>query len=343
MALWNGLSINTTETAMVFNQLADDKTINIVRKMNSLAYKVLNKTEVGSNPNAKVNFRKVQKVSGHNIEYRLRGKLYSSLATVADGSGEYAAQTPEYISDMEAANEFALTHYVHQVAVPNHEVARFRGHEAKTLDFIQERFDAEMLTIEKELGTQMNSANNASRTQLSGWPWAVSDGVSSGESGNAIYGLLDRSDSANADYRGYNIVGQGTQTTRALRQAQNNIRINGGNPSLGICAATVYGIHQALLEGYQIVTDVTALMEYGSDSFRYNGIDFMLDKYAPAGVLGLLDCEVWDFYMNKDGLTSSGLMEAPWLVASHVINTEFWCGFFTKHPGRNGKITGITS
>lgn len=342
MALWSGLTINTTETAMVYNKLSSMNTINIVRKMNSLAYKVLSKTEVGSNPNAKVNFNKVKNVTGGKIEYRLRGKLYANLATVADGSAEYAAASPEWISDMEGNNEFITTHYSHQVAIPNHEVERFRGKEAKTLDFIQERYDAEMLTIEKELGTQINSTNNASRTQLSGWPWAVSDGVSTGETGNIIYGLLDRSDAGNVDYRGYNIVSQGTLTTKALRLAQNSIRINGGNPTLGIAAATVYGILQMLLEGYQIVTNIASSLDYGSDTFSYNGIEFMLDKYCPAAVLGLLTPSSWDFYMNKEGLTTTGIMDAPWLNSSHVINTEFWAGFFTKSPSWNGKITGIT-
>lgn len=343
MALWNGAAINSNETAMVFNQLYNRKALSMVRKKNALLYAILGKEETGSNPNGEVKFKRLTKISGHNIEVKLRGKTYANLATVADGSGEYATYTPEYISDVFGANEFALTHYTHQVAIPSHEINRFKGEEAKTLSYIGDVFETIMLTYEKELGTQINSTNNASRTQLSGWPWAASDGASSGETGNAVYGLLDRSDAGNVDYRGYNIVGQGALTLKAIRQVINNVQINGGNPDTGICAATVYGIIQMLLEGYTIVTDVKALDEYGSKFFRYAGVDFMLDKYAPANVLGLLDSSTWMFYMNKMGLSTDGIIPAPWFVSTHIINYEFYCGMFCELPSHNGKIAGITS
>lgn len=345
--LWTGTAINSNATAMVFNQLFNKKALPMVRKKNGLLYKVLGKEEVFSNPSAPTGFQRLKKVTGKNVEVKLLGKLRNSgsgaqLQTVSDGSSEVASATADYDSALFGAAEFSLAHYAHKYAIPHSELDRFAGDEAKTASYIDDIFDMLVYTMEDVVGTAINTAQNCARTTIGGWPWAVSDGQSSGESSYASYGTIDRSDTGNNNFDAYVLPNTGTLTLGAIRTVQDNVAANGGNPSLGIAAVTVYGLVRQLVEQYTIVQYNADKTEFGGKYFSYDGIDFVLDQRAPSAVLGLLEPESWAFYMNEYNFTKGGIINDPSLVASYSINWGFWCQFIATAPSHNGKLTGVT-
>ncbi len=340
--LWYDSTINTNALSGMFNQLYSKEAINIVRKKNGLAYSILGKKEAGSNPYEKATWERLNTISGYQIEFRDRGKLLAGLATVADGSAEVATNTPDYVGNRYGAMLFDLTHYVENLAVPRSEMDRIKGNEAKTVSWIQDQFTDVMLTIEKEIGTQINSANAPARTQLGGWPWAASDGVTSGETAFSEYGNIDRSQSSNIDFRGQ-VVSSSTFDLNKLSQLRNLIIVAGGTPDVAIAAATVYNIAEAALTPYTIIDSYSDLMEFGSLYFRFRGMNFMLDKYAPASTLGVLDSSSWVFYLNESDFVAQGLTPRLDLVAAYGMQFNMWIGFLCKNPQYNGKLVNITN
>ena len=349
MAIWAGATVNTNELAAVFNQLANKKLVPMVRRHSPLFTLLTGEADSGflfdgkTNPYAAFKAQRMRKITGHNIEVRLRGALLSGLATVADGSAEYATATPDYGSAKYGAAEFAITHYAHNVAFPSHEIDRFAGDEAKTMDWIDDEFEGLALGIAKEVETQIGGANATSRTQLGGWQYAVSDGVSTGETSYATYGLIDRSDSGNADFRGNNDVTGGTLTTAKIRAQRLLCNARGGQPNLGVAGRTVYDIVYALVEPYAHVTYDEKMAEFGSENVKYQGVTYLFDNYTSSGVLGLLDTSTFMFYMKDKNFVKSYVQNAPWLVASDVLNYELWCQLVCMKPNSNAKLTSIVA
>src|SRR2546423_2154728 len=120
--LWTGTSINSTETAMVFNQLFNRKAIAMVRKKNGLLYAILGKSENGSTPELGPKYPGEKKITGHQIEVKLLGKL-KTIATVADGvATEGATATLTNSADYWGAAVFDLAHYKDAHGLPESEI-----------------------------------------------------------------------------------------------------------------------------------------------------------------------------------------------------------------------------
>lgn len=344
MGLWNGTTINTTAAAQMFNQLWNYAAIAMVRKQNGLLYAIMDKSwNDTQTPGGGRQWNRSQKITGNKIEIKLRGKL-DSTTKVADGSSELATVTPAFASDEYGAVTWDLTHYTLTKGVPSSQWMRIKGDEAKTKSFIGEVFEGIMLSYENDWGTDINANSSTApgRTQMGNWVQAVSDGVSSGESGFATYGL-DRSDSANADYRGNVTVSTGQLTLGKVKTLKNTIRAAGGQPSLLVSGTTVYTSFETLIEGFAHVTYDETWSKFGGEYVRYSNMTSVQDNRAPASMMGMLTPESWLWVMSQSGFDDTAFIKDPSRVAARVVPTEAWAGLFCTTPSYNGKLTGITS
>lgn len=346
--LWTGTSINSTETAMVFNQLWNLTAVEMVRKKNGFLYAILGKMENGATPLDGVSFQRMQKVTGKNIEVKLLGKL-KSIPTVADGSAEFTAATPTNTQDYWGAAEFSLAHFKDVHALPESEIDRFAGDELKTSNYLDQVFRMLVLSLEDTWGSSSSSYGGIhdtkapSRTVLGGWQYAVSDGTTSGESSYATYGTIDRSDSGNADFRSTVTGSVGDLTLAKVQTLQNTIIGKGGMPNIGIAHTTPYTKIQQLVQGYTHVTYEEDWARFGGTWCEFSGIKFILDQRAPSSVLGLIDPETWVWYQRDIDFTKAGVVHVPTYVGSYVLNWGAWVQDICVRPASNGKLTGITS
>lgn len=347
MALWANSAINTTATAMLFNQLWDEKSIPMVRKKNGFVYLLLGKKEVGSTPGMPQGWNRMKKVSGLKVEVRLLGKL-DTINKTADGiATEGATVTPVNSGDYYGASTFALTHLTQTFGILHSELALIKGKEAKTANFLGEVFDRMMLSYENVLGTDLHAtgaSTDPTRTTLGSWNWAVSNGlVADSEDTYASYGGIDRSDSANADFRSVVTSSTGDLTLKKIRTNRNLVIANGGTPNCGIAGTTVYGKVQDLVEPYTHVTFDPKMSDFGSDYVGFSNIMFTMDQRAPTQTLGLLEPDSFAWYEQKDGNSNSGVTWDPSRVSLSVVLFENWAQLICLCPSHNGKLTGITS
>lgn len=347
MALWAGSAINSTETAMVFNRLYNLKAMEMVRKKNALLFKLMGKPDIGNvNENTRLKFERSRIVTGKNIEIKLLGAL-GAPATVADGSAELATVTRQFSSTTFGAAEFPLTHYAWTQGIPSSQMRRYKGPQAKTAGFYDEVLNYVMLSYQDVLGTAIHdSAGTAviSRTVMGSWTYGVSDGVSTGETTDnfKLYGTIDRSDSANADFRGIVSTSTGALDLNKIRTYANQADANGGVVDTGICGTTLYTKVQQLVEPYVQTNYSEDLAAFGGRYVRYAGIDFMHDQRTTSGVLGLLDSSTWLWVQNDDDLTDVGVIKDPSIVDGYVLPTAMWCQLICCKPNANAKLTGVT-
>lgn len=346
--LWYGSNINSTETATVFNQLYSMTAIEQVRKKNGVLYAVLGKAEVGATPLDGISFERRQKVSGNKVEVDILGKL-KTIATVADGSAEYAAATLSNTQDYWGGMEFALAHFKDVHPLMESEVDRFQGDELKTASYLDRVFRMLMLSLEKAWGSGsataggINDTKAPARTTLGGWQWPVSDGVSSGESAYATYGTIDRSDAGNADARATVTPGTGDLTLTKIQTLRNTIITQGGMPSLGVAHTTPYTKIQGLVQNYTHTVFTEDWSRFGGDWVEFSGTRFILEQQAPTDVVGLLDPTSFVWYERDIPFTKKGLVYADTLQATYLINWGAWAQMICLRPASNGKLTGVTS
>ena len=341
MALWNGTTLNNNVLAQVFNQLFNTKAIEMVRHENGLLYAILGKSWRDSNPNVGTQFERLERISGNQIEVKLLGAL-DTISTVADGSAELASSTPAYTSNMFGSATFDLTHYAQTKGVPSSEYNRIMGKEAKTVKYVDDVFNQVLLSLENQIGNDLGGSNAPARTTLGGWQYAVSDGVSSGESSYSSYGLA-RSDSANVDFRSYVNPNTGDLTLGKIRYVKNQNRVHGGKNQIGLAEISVFTKIQQLVEAYTVIESNSDWAEFGGEYVQYGKTRYIMDQRGPTGVMGILDPESWVFYQNMINFTEAGFIRAPHLVAGYVLPWECWCQLICLQPSRNGKLTGINT
>lgn len=345
MALWAGTAINTTETAMVFNQLYNLRALPMVRKKNGLLYRVLGKRDIGSTRKGDTQFERSSKITGSNVEVKLRGKL-STPVTVADGSAELVTVTPDFAADEHGGAVFPLTHYTHTKGIPSSQMRRYKGKEAKTDGFYEEQLEGIILAYEALWRTALHSTTFTTaigRTVLGSWCMAVSDGISAGETGDGakLYGTIDRSDAANIDYRGILDDAGGATTLARIRANVNAADANGGTTDTGIAGTVLYTKIQLLLENYVQITDVSDMTEFGGRYCKYDGVTFTHDQACPSTHIGLLDSSTWGWWSSDDNMTD-GVIKDPSRLAGWVIPTESWNQFICLSPNRNVKMKNYT-
>lgn len=348
MALWDSSVINSNETAKVFNQLASKKAVPMVRKKNGLLYAFLGKMEVGGEPGGGTGFQRLNKVTGKNIEVQLLGKL-PAPATVADAN-QIDTATLTFTTDYWGGAEFALAHYQYTHPIPDSEYDRFEGDEAKTLSYIDDVMDLVMLGYEKVWGTAFwvtGTSGAPSRTILGSVPFAVAGNNTTGAvnwaSNGSSYGTIDRTVALNADFRGTFEGGIGDLTLKKIRDNKNTVKLAGGLIKLGASNSAVYGKVEQLVEAYTEVNYDKTWSEFGGEYVRYAGITFVLDNYAPAGTLALLEPESWGLWMQATGMTRSGIVFDPSRRGTWVLPTRYWMQSICKCPSHNALLVDITS
>lgn len=346
MALWNGSNINSTETAMVFNQLYDrGRAIAMVRKKNGFLYGILGKSEKGGASGNGLKFKNERKITGNNVEVKLLGKL-KTIATVAGGSAEMAVATLTNSQDYWGASEFALAHYKDAHGLPESEVHRYEGNELKTANYLDEVFKMLVLSLENTWGTALHATGASvgpSRTVFGSWIHAVSDGVSSGETNYASYGTLSRTDSGNADFRSIVNINTGDLTIPKFQLVLNQVIANGGMPSFAVAHTTPYSKLQQLAQGYSHVVYDEDWSKFGGTYVKIGNVVIILDQRCPSDTVGLIDPEEWVWYRKDINFTRSGIVESPIHVASYVLNWGAWVQPICLCPSHQGKMTGITS
>lgn len=348
MALWAGTAINTNETAMVFNKLANKKAIAMVRDKNAFTYAVLGKEETGSTPGSSTGFQRLKQTTGKDVEVKLLGEL-ATPATAAD-STQVDAATVTWNDNMFGAAVFPYAHYSNVFPIPESELDRFRGDELKTLNYLDEFFDYAMLSYENVWGTAFGKSSSLaepSRTVLGSYVFAIAGnntGAVDWANNGSTYGTINRADSANVDFRGNYYGAQGDLTLPKIRTAKNACVVKGYKPSFAVAAETVYGKVEQLVEAYSQVTYDKQWSEFGGEYVRYAGMAFALDPYAASGQLAIMTPETWLLYMNSNQpFTSTGVVKDVTKIATYVLHTTFWMQLVCKAPCGNAILTGITS
>lgn len=346
MALWAGTSLNTNETAFLFNKLATRKAIAMVRKNHGLTYALLGKREAPS-PDGMTRFQRLQTITGNKIEQRLLGNLRTP-ATLADAN-QTDAVTLSWDNDAWGAAEWSMTHYTDTVPLPNSEMDRIRGDEAKTASFIDEFLEYVMLGYEKKWGTDMHrtgysgGVGDASRILLMSVPYAIEGYDGAWTDAADDYGTIARDDSGNADFRGQVQSSVGTLTLAKIRTSMFATKAYNGTPSVGVGDGTVLNKVHQLVENYSQVTYNEKWSEFGGEYVRYAGIDWLYDNDTPSGYAYLLTPETWRLYMKSTApFTESGIILDPSKKASYVLPTQFWMQLVCLHPAQNAVLKGIT-
>jgi hypothetical protein len=342
VALWDGLTINTNETALVFNQLYNKKSISVVSKANGLLWAITGKKSRVAPPGGQYEFDRVEKITGNRMEVKFLGHV-GTPTTVADGAAELATVNlaGNYNAAEWGAQEFPLSHYTWAEPIPASELDRFAGDESKTLSFIDEKFTKVMESYDIVWGTGLNSANTQARVTLGGWQWAVSDGVEAAAA-YAVYGLLNRADAANADFRSIVDTTGGELTIVGIQGNLDLVGENGGKPDVAPVRAAMMTKVRALVESHTHITQDSKWSEFGNDWVRINGVTFTLDRYAPTGILPLLDSRGWAFWLKTTGF-SSGIVKDRSRVAGYVMPSECWIGNVCVRASWQAKMTGLNS
>ncbi len=346
MALWNGTDLNKTALASMFNQMwTKNGAISIVRKANGLLYAVMDKSWEPAPPRDGFSIKRMTKVSGNQIEVRLRGKN-ETLSTVADGAAELSAPAMIYSDNTFGAAKFDLTHYANKYGVPDSEYDRIVGDESKTKSFVADKMLSITEDHENEWGNQINGAQvGFTRTQMGSWIHAVSDGVTTGETSYATYGLINRTDAANADFRGVVNYLNRTMTLADIVSTRNLTRKNGGNVKLLLSETTVYSALESKLMNTQVVVNYDEKWsQFGGQYWRFAGMVGVMEHRMPTGVLGGLDTDTWAFWMD-DKKPFSGdrtLIVDPSIAAGRVVLPRFWTQLLCNKPNSNFKITAIS-
>lgn len=353
MALWAGSTLNTNETASVFNQLNSLKALAIVRKKNFLLYRFLGKMDLVQGPKgAMTKFDRSTKITGRNIEVRLMGKL-KTIGKLADGAEEVAAVALTHVADVFGGAEFPLTHYADTHPVPSSELDRFAGDEAKTSSFLDDIFEYLMLSDENTLGADIHSVAGGTaigRKVMGSWCHAISTGGGdggadgSGETGAAFrnYGTLDRQDAANADFRGIVAQTVGALTLAKLRAQINAADANGGTIQTGVAGTTLYTSIESLVEPYVHTVNSDEMIDFGGRYVKYAGVVYGHDQRAPASTIGLFDDSTWLFVNNAEKFTRSGLVVDPSKADTHVLPWKAWRQLICRKPNSNVKMLGVS-
>lgn len=365
MALWQGSQFNSTESAMVVNKIANRKAIAIVQRGNPLLYKLIGKTDPVSVHKGMTKTERSENITGKNYEVRLLGSLLPTTK-VADGAEELATATQQFDPNQFGSAEFALSHYTFTQSFPSSQLFRFKGDEAKTADFIDEQFGAVMLSYEKDMGRDLNSDGGAAavakgatpntvvvgRKQFGSWLFAVSTGGgtggadATGENQAAFrnYGTIDRQDPANADFRGVVSAATGAVTLKTLRAYRNLVSDNEGLTDTVLAGQVLYTKLEDLIEQSTRleVDNGQDRIEFGGISFRYAGMDVLLDTRCPDGTIGGLDSRWWTFLKKAEDMTKSGIIVHPGATAAHVLITEMWAQLVCKRPNAQFKLLGCT-
>lgn len=345
MALWAGSSFATNEATMVVNKMLTDRAVPMVEKKNAFLRKIIGKRVGGRGTTASPwQYERVMFTSGKDAQVNLLGRA-PEPATLADGSAEIAASAPNYYTNMFGAATFPLTHYLQEYAIPKSEMMRFRGDDARTKNYLLEVMDAMIIGTENKLATDMHSTTGtsvASRTVFNSWEFGVSDG-STDSSADAfkLYGTLDRSDAANADFEAIVVDKAAAVITLAdIDYYLLQVDANGGDTDLGLTGSSVYASLYNQAKAYITVENAgKERLEVGNRTFTYAGVEFLHDSRTASGRLGLLDTSHWVFVVGDSSVSTSEVLPAPHLKSTEaLIKNDFFATLVCKKPNTQLKV-----
>lgn len=344
-ALWDGTSLNTTFLTNTWNQLwKDNMPVEIVRKHNGLLYKILGKKT--KTPNGSFSFERMESVTGNKIEIQFLGKLDDIPTLALANEGDSATVT--HADDYWGSVEFDFTHYNLTPGIKVSEWVQIQGKEVKGARFFKKRHRQIMLSLENTIGNGINSATAVStyRTSIGTWRHAMSDGVSTGETTYATYGL-NRADSANADIRGATTqTGVGAITVQKLQKSCLDIAANGGSlADFGICGADVYNYVWNAVTQYTHITQKGSMNEFEGMWVGFGNVDYLFDQRAAAGVLGHGTSEDWGFWKKDVDMFDKESMwvRDPSKKAMRVAPFDVYAQFLCSRPSGSQLLTGIDS
>lgn len=345
MAIWAGSTYNNTNIASMTNQVWGAKAYDVVRNQNAFLYAILGKRWLDTNGagGTRVNFERLHRITGYQVKTRFLGVL-NTIATVADGSAELATATRVWANNYFGAAVFDLTHYAQTDAIPSNEWNRIKGKEAETSNFLAERMDQIMLSFERTLGTAINATVNTgfTRTVMGNIRHACSDGVTTGETTYATYGTLDRSDSANVDFRGKVTGSTGILSLEKIQTHRNTISDAYKRPDIGLGDITTITEIQGLLNGFTVIESDDEWKKFAGDYVQIGSTRYLMDGLCAANILYHINSDTFGIWENEMGLSTDGWMRDPNAVAGYIMPWEYWCGIFCNRPKGNGILTGIT-
>lgn len=336
MALWAGTAINTDELTTVFNRLFNRKLIDQVSDKKGLLEVIMGKPSPNPDKAGAKAFQRIRGIpTGKDIEVKLLGS-YKSIGTIADGAAEVASTVGAVVEKYGAA-VFAPTHYNDQHWIPASQYQRYKGDEAKTLNFIQDEYDWLIASFRETLAAGVSGTANQLRLSLGSWEYAVTN--------DNTYGTIDRSDAGNIDFRGLEKDTFGAFTLDKLQTEYTTLKAQEGYPDVMVAVGTVYNfvIRELRNEG-------TLIVNYGSDgrvgaggsSFAWQGMDLILDPHTSAETLGLLESKSFVMYMDDDGMNPSAMVDTS-KKAAMLINMNGWNAFICVIPKHNLKCNGVTT
>jgi len=334
MALWAGTSLNTNILASAFNNLLSKKAVNFARDRYALLGALMGdpKTGVGD---ADPMFDKANKVSGNKHEIRLIGAI-PTITPTASGSALVGSASGNYDVDAFGAFEFDLTNLPFTQDLPQTEIDKIAGDEAKTASWLDDITNEYVMPGFFDLiNSKINSNTNApSDTEITSWVHIIAT--------DNTYGL-DRTDSANANFRGNVNSSTGTLGLNHINGDKNTIATKGGLARLGIAGETVYGIVEQLIQPFAHVTYDADVAKFGATDAQFANIRWLLEADAPTQTYGMLDPRDWGFVMRKGKIETFGPERYMGLVAGYRMQFYTAVQLYCKNPRKNVRRTGITA
>src|SRR3990167_2008840 len=292
--IWFGTDLNTTALSSNVNRWMElNFTPWVVQNMGFL-YSMLGITGMGqaaANPNWSKIFSKDYESRGNALVVRGLGEL-DTISGLADANQTDAATITWNQDDIGGA-VFQWSHYNHRVPIVDSQYKLIRGDTARTMGFMQDKLEALKWAWHTALANAVEGTDNQLRATVGGWQWAVSDGVSTGETGYATYGTIDRSDSGNTFFRGNTTVLGRDLELKDLDGLKADIVIDGGRPKVGLAGKTPYNKIKGEQRGYAAANPINWTMYKGDTPVHYDGIDYCLATRGSDTVLGMFTPESW--------------------------------------------------
>jgi hypothetical protein len=340
LGLWQGTALNTNALAKLFNHVHTNRSVGMVIKATPLLNSMMGRP--GDDGKSAYNknvggWGKSKVITGEKYEVSLLGALMTP-ATVADGSAELTAATIAYNSARHGAAEFPLSHWALTPGIPSSEYNRIRGDDAKTISWAGEFYDEVVASYDDVIAADLHEDSTSkppARDQFGSWITAIDDGNT--------YGTIDRSDSANADYKGVVSTTTGTLTIPKIQEYINRARMNRGKIRVGVMGITLYNAWQQLIQPYSQATYNKDMAMFGSENVQFMGVDWVLDPDCPSTKIGGFDPSTWVVVTNKYPFTDGGIVKEPTLVAGYIMPTELWAQNICIKPNSNVKWEDVTA
>lgn len=358
MALWDpDTGPDFVRSAMVWNTMANEGAlVDQVARKNAFLHSILGMAD----PNASAEernqpWKKVKKCTGDRIEVRIHG-AYNTPVIVAR-TAQADARTAALNTSWAYTAKFDLPLITNHHDLGVTEIDHYAGKEEKGDDFLQEVFDHLSGSMNNFLGTKMGlapdnaSAGKPSSSVIGSWAYAIAGDDPTGDAwtGGGDYGDLDRSDSGNADYRGY-VYGPtagtpgavGDLTIPVLYDMTDEIATKQGKPRFGVSAKAVHGKIRELAQQYGHVERDPLWDAFGGSYVKIGGTVYALDHYAASGVLGIMDPETWEVWNKQIPMVNGRDVQLnPVTKASYLIPMRAYWQLICKQPNRNAYAFGI--